>query len=215
MAISSYKSFSKKKRIPKGSAKSLAITNYKTLSSIKKKLHSETKYFHTGTSISLDRTASITTLCAPANGITNEQRTGDQITVKTLKINAVLGYQALNATVRIIVFRDKQNQIGSQGDILYSSIPNIYTPIEFFAKDKAKRYTILVDKTVIVHTYDPLKHFRINIVGLNSPIVFDGTSVNINSGALKIMVVSDTDLAAATPDKPIIKWTSEVTYTDS
>lgn len=211
-ASNTRKTFTRKAKVPKGSAKSLAVSNYKALSNLKQKVRSEVKYFHRDAQPDIDWFSIFYDLCLPAVGTSNEMRVGDQITCKSIKLNGVLATTGLNATVRIIILKDKQNLVNAGTSIMYAQPGNVFAPIEHFAKDKARRYTVLYDRMFSVDTYNPQKVIKIALYGLNDKVTFQGSSTTVNSGGLKLMLVGD---SAPGSSKPVFKFLTEATFTDS
>lgn len=147
-------------------------------------------------------------LCNPSLGTGDlDERIGDKIRIQHLTIRGHFNYSTSNAVIRMIIFLDKQDTVGSVGDLLIGAgSPSIVDSSKVY--DKRFNTKIYKDIRFVSNTEKPQKIFAYNFK-LNLPVQFSNGTTTINTNSLKLLVVTDVTTAA------IYNITSRVTYLDN
>jgi len=153
----------------------------------------------------------------PPIGGTDITREGDQIacTYQELKITVLkppgTGVDG-QAYVRVIGFWDRQNTIVDQQEII-NTLGTINAVNNVFNIDHRKEWILLYDKTVELNDLSkPMARFVFKTSLKKRLTQFSAGTENINSGALKFLIISDIDEDAT--NKPAYTFVSQCRYRD-
>lgn len=170
----------------------------------------------------IDRSAQITCLTAPAQGIGQGQRVGDQIRLKWLefRLDAYLvnaGGLDFTHHLRVIIFRWKLSNT-----VLAPALSNVLATLGTVQDDCAaynwqghqqKDFTILYDHSMPIHRYSGATLLRKKIHLKNSRVDFD-TGLSTGEGAIYALLIAD-DVTGAHATYISAQWNSRVVYTDA
>ena len=107
-----------------------------------------------------------------------------------------------NAHMRVILYLDKANTTASTSDILLGVTTASFAPLKHYNKDKRKEFRILLDKNIILTSVGLNVIYKQFFKRLKIPVIFNQGSQNINSNALKILLISNAASSASTSNKP-------------
>lgn len=190
---------------------SAAYSALKIARKLKDAVNIEYKYYSQNNAISADYGGTVTALNLIPQGITDSQRIGDSLKMQNLTIRGVWTLQGgQQAVCRHLVVLDHQNKVSTAGDVL-DNIGSGYAPYSAKQYDKRFQTRILYDKTFVVDANNPLKAFDL-VVPVNSHTQYDSALTTIDTGALKIICLSN---IAAGATAPYFSFTSRLTYTDN
>lgn len=141
-------------------------------------------------------------------GTADGQRTGDSIKCKTVTIRGDLKRNGVDDIVRIIVFWDKQNDI-TQSNLLEYRLSSQVTNAP---KDDDEYYNskFLLDKKYIITADSPVKMFNY-VIKLNQHSKYNNSTNAIDTGALKIAIMSQAASASGTN----CQYVSKLTFLDN
>lgn len=193
-------------------AGSMAYTAFKMAKRLMDAVNIEYKFIDTTFSLTtFGYTGGMIPLNVIALGTNDNQRIGDSVKLQ----NLVLRYSCQNYpnTVnqfRVLIVWDKQNKISGSGDVLeYSgSILSTLSPKKY---DKRFETKILYDR---VHLLDPVnktQEYVDVVIPINEHTQFDSGTTTVNTGALKLIALSN-DSGSAPPHMNCV---SRVTFTDN
>ncbi len=187
-----------KRRSSTKSNKQLTSMVYSAL----KKARTESKFHNVAyAAVQEDYDGSIDTLNEVPQGVTDSTRIGDSLFMKSINFNyevfneSLMNYTSATArtgeaALRVILFYDKQNTIDTVAEYLASTGgTNAYLA----SKRHDKRFeTILLYDRIHTNSFNSrsLIAFRKNIK-INKYSQFSNAGIGINSGALKIITISD------------------------
>lgn len=179
-----------------------------------KRLKPEHKYYDvSGTATLVDYDGSVIELNDVAQGDTDTTRNGDQLAMISLMLRfyAVINSTA-RCTFRLIVFYDSKNVVAIPTDILSSTyVGTSLAPMAPKSHDKRFDSKILYDVCFPLIVDSDVK-IRKKLIKLNSRRTqFQGGSTTINSGSLKMLLISSLDSAA---NPPAIYFAARLGYTD-
>ncbi len=191
------------------------------LNEIRKLINVEEKVKNvTVTSTTTSASGTIDLLTAIGQGTDINQRVGDSIRCQRLTHSLLCTRNGTDGCVRIIIFRDTENQgsTPSTTDVIEAvsgtlSIVSPYTWFNHNSNAQKNRFVILSDEVLTVSSSEPNTYTTVEF-GQNSMkhTRFRGTTDGAASsaeGALFILVI--TDQAA---NQPKVTWYSRLTYTD-
>ncbi len=151
-----------------------------------------------------------------AQGLTDVTRIGDSIVCKSFRLSICYSSFSTNSNVRIIIFWDKQDQIGAVTDILATSGSSQVTN-SAYNYDKRHRFIILYDRLTVLQ--DPtvsisVKH-TVKWLSLKHKLTtFNAGTTAILNNKLKMLLISDRD-PAVPADRPQIEFFARMIYSDS
>jgi len=179
-----------------------AYAAFKMANNIRKLVNTEIKtYDQANTGIACVNTGIGITINNPGQGDTDLTRDGDSLLNKSIKLRFLFTIVSTNnATIRIIVLKDKQNTTGLT-DVLQST-GDSYTPIENYLYDKRLRYVIMSDKTYNITTSDPVVYVEEVYRNLDTHTQFNAGTTTVNTNAYKVLIFSDLGEATA----PIVRY---------
>lgn len=168
------------------------------------KLHEQTQntnYDYNGTLVSL--------LNGLSNGTLDTQRVGDSIKLQNLTLRMYFGRVTADSIIRVIVLQDPQNKLSSATDILQAagSVFSVLSPKNY---DKRFQSKILLDQVIALDT-DTTLIKKDYVIPLNWHCQFQAGGTTINSGDLKMLIISN----LVTSNLPTAAWYSRVTFTDN
>lgn len=151
-----------------------------------------TEFKHLDSSISvtdIDYSGDLTVLNNPAQGLDDEQRVGDSIKVQKVDIRCHFNHTS-NCVVRLIVFWDQCNTINSTSEFLEYSGSAL--AVDSF-KDNDNRFLtkVLYDRVFNINTAQTLQYVVRKTIHIGKHTQFDEDTTTINTGALKLIFVSD------------------------
>lgn len=161
-------------------------------------------------------------LCYPTQGDGDDNRDGDSIRLKNLRVKGMIQYNSAQTTypnqlVRVIVFNDKANTVG--GDLTTSALLDgglvgtsqcVFAPKD---RDNMYRTKVLFDRVYSVSSQNPVRQFSIRLNNINFHTQFENGTTTMNTNALKIAYCSNVD--AAQTDFPKIQWVSDCSFIDN
>lgn len=156
----------------------------------------------------------LTNVFAPAQGQTDIARAGDKVSIEKIDFRINAGMTAAGSNqLRIMLIRDKANGIGTAvSNVLDNSAlssPNAAQgPIQ---EDQRHNFEILYDKTVLL---DSVQHYQMQDRFRKrwkkpKQVIFNNNSTTVNSGQIKLLLVSDLLLPNIAVD-----WYCRIWYSD-
>lgn len=195
------------------SAGSMAYSALKMAKRLKDMVNTEYKYYDQQVNASYDHTGNLNILNTPAQGQTDTTRIGDSIKIQNLTLRGYIYANALATSTlfRLMVIWDPQNKSSATSDIL-QNIASVYAPISPKNYDKKFQTKVLLDKcySIVSGGADSAMRQFDFVLPINQHTQFDAASTTINTGALKILLVS-----AAGANLPTCVYSARVTYTDN
>ncbi len=174
------------------------------------------EYFSIGTAFTVDPNSSgaVLNLSAIAQGDDNNSRQGNKIRAKNLLCSGVitLHASATDSRVRLVIVRD------NNGSTSQPAISDLWSTVASFFNNRPKlgtpqsnsRFSILMDKMVIVNSDTPTKSFNWS-QSLDHHVYFTGTgATDEGKGHCYLMIASN----EATND-PVVNATSRFYYIDN
>lgn len=153
----------------------------------------------------------ILTINNPSLGTNDVERIGDFLRNVRIQFNFKITKNASAANMfRVTIIHDYQNTITTLGQVFSSSGANsVYSLTNF---DTKNRFKILFDRSGYLDTYHPQKTIRGSMLGRNILTRFSAGTDTILTGAIKLVVTSDTVDAAT---DPLLSGNTRVSYYDS
>ena len=190
---------------------SAAYSALKIAKRLKDMVNTEYKFFDTQATTNVDYTGSLNILNSMAQGQTDVTRIGDSIKVQNLVVRGAIASSAVaTSSLRMMIIWDPQNKTTTTADVL-EYVGSVYAP--FSPKDYDKRFQtkVLYDR---VHSLVPtaesaLTHFDY-VIPINQHTQFEGASTTINSGALKMLIIS-----SSIANLPVVVFQARISYTDN
>ncbi len=152
----------------------------------------------------------------PLPGTDDTERIGDSVlcTSAHIRYRVAIGSSGLNTQFRIIVFWDKKNTINATNDILAFVGQNNAT-LAHYNVDRRSEWVKLWDHSFMllnnhIRVRDFVKRFK-----LMKKTQYSAGTALINSGSIKMLVISNISDLASIADKPDSHIESRVFYTDS
>lgn len=131
----------------------------------------------------------ILTLNNPSQGTEDVERIGDKITNVHIKFTYTILKNGSTANIaRIMIIYDKQNTITAITDVLSSGVS--IAPLADYNFDKRKEFNVIMDKFYPLDTYHAIHDGQLNMK-LNYLTKFNAASTTINTGAIKLLVLSN------------------------
>nr|WAE42246.1 MAG: capsid protein [Cressdnaviricota sp.] len=147
--------------------------------------------------------------CAPSQGLTYAQRSGDSIKLKDLTMRLQIFYAGTTECIRIIIFLDKENSVAAGSDFLqFTGGGNaILSPKNYNNQYKTKT---LMDITVKMTSYNPI--FKLDkVIPLNMHTRFLSGTTTPETNAIKMLVIGQQSGTGATT----CQYFSHSTYVDN
>lgn len=158
----------------------------------------EIKYFDQAqTAVAPTWNGQLINIFAPAEGDTDIARTGDKVAIERIDIRLNGGMTAASGSnqLRVMLVRDKGNSVGTAVanvlDVQALATANAAQgPIE---EDYRQNFEILYDKTVMI---DAIQHYQFMLRFSKKwkrpkMVVFNNNSTTVNSGQIKLLLISD------------------------
>lgn len=148
-----------------------------------------------------------------AQGITDYQRVGSSLKCQTMHLRVAFTRASANANIRCVVIWDKQNVLTTPSDY-FDSVGTAYGPQSFKNDSNKFRFKTLYDQIfILTDASSPRRNIDLRI-SLNKHTEFDGSTSNIRTGSLKVMMISDVD-PTVPANVPVARIFSHLTYTDN
>lgn len=191
----------------------MAYSGYKMGLKAMKYLNTEHKHFDSeDLNIPVDANGGLRTLNLVPQGDTDQSRDGDSLKMLTLTMRGIiLNASVGNSTTRVIVFMDKMNQISTVSDLLeaiYLGGNNATNAPKNY--DNRFRSKIIWDRSFTTSPNGKTEYNYHDTIELNTHVQYNNGTTTIQSGALKICVISN-QIAAP----PIISATYRLTFVDN
>lgn len=167
---------------------------YKLASKLAAYVNTETKRYDYGTfNPNIDNTASVSflTMNSIAQGVGDNQRTGDSVKIMSFELNGHFSHNSSNTAeiIRLIIFWDKQGTITALSALLDNNgssyvvdSPKVY--------DNRFESKTLHDQRFVLSANDPVAIVKIKIpVGLHTQ--YSAGTTTINTGVLRLAICSD------------------------
>lgn len=153
-------------------------------------------------------------LCLPAVGDGDEERTGDSIRLKNLKLQGHISYNTLGSatqTVTLMIFLDKANKYGLASDILdQGEIGTQWAPYAPKDKDNTFNTKTLWKKTFVMSDQRDFTKIFAKLDNLNWHMQFENGTTIPNTNRLRLLVISDTNA-----NLPALTFFSRVSFIDN
>lgn len=145
-----------------------------------------------------------------SQGVQNYQRIGDSIKIQNITMRCFASRNGADAVVRYILVWDPQNKVTDYSDVMdYKNSPlAIIGPKNY---DKRFQTRVLLDKCLVVTEGNATIQMQDHVIPINEHTQFDETTTTINSGDLKLLVISN--LTGA--NLPTFSYVARVTFTDN
>lgn len=180
---------------------------------LKDMVNTEYKFYDQQVNATYDHTGILNILNTPAQGQTDVTRIGDSIKVQNLTLRGYIyaNPAAVSTLFRIMVIWDPQNKSTATSDIL-EQVASVYAPISPKNYDKKYQTKVLYDKchSIVSGASDSAMRQFDAVIPVNQHTQFSNGSTSINTGALKILLVS-----AAGANLPTCVYWARTTYTDN
>lgn len=156
----------------------------------------------------IDFTGGVAILNAMAQGASDQTRIGDSIKVQNNNIRFVMARNGQDAQVRVIIYWDDQNQITTLANLLQVSgtAASTLSPKNYDLRFRSK---ILHDQTYNITSNFSLVKDEV-LLNIDAHTQFSAATTTINTGALKIAIVSN----VSGVNLPTISYYNRCTYTD-
>lgn len=150
-------------------------------------------------------------ICSPVVGTSDITRIGDSIKIQHLSLRGCAKYNSAGSdgqTVRLVIFKDKQNKVSAVSDIV-DSVGTVTAP--FFNKVYDNRFQtkFIYDRTFYVNSQKIEVPFHIELP-INMHKQFQAGTTTVQSGSLKYLIISD-----QATNGPSITMHGRVTFTDN
>jgi hypothetical protein len=147
-----------------------------------------------------------------AQGDADTERIGDRISNLCLDVNYLVKQNGSTANVsRFIVIWDKQNTISTQADLLAADT-SAFAFISHFNYDTQSQFTVLHDQLILHDGVYNDSWLGTNCIQLGNRITrFNSASTTINTGVVKMFLLSD---VADAGTKPAMWMTVRFYFTD-
>lgn len=174
-----------------------AYKAWKTAMYVKNLINVEKKHYDFTQSGGRDWNGTITIINNPAQGLTDSMRVGDSILNKSLNISGVVSYGGSTAIARVMIIWDKQNKITLPIDAL-EVVGNQFAVFSPKRKDNKREFRVLYDRLFTVDSQKLQVLYNVDFKNLDTHTQFDNGTTTINSGAYKVIFISD--VAAGQPN---------------
>jgi hypothetical protein len=176
------------------------------------KAQREKKFVVNSVAINSDRDGQLFTLNAMPQGVADTQRIGDRISCFRIGLDlwrVIPGSASGRFSARILILIDKQNTLTNGTDIFLGTGSG-QAPLLQFVKDKRRQFVVLYDSGCNhMDQYNKgtvVKYQR----GINLTTQFNVGSDVINTGALKLFVISNQ--APGSNTRPLVIGTLRIDY---
>lgn len=203
----------KPQRSTAGAVAQTAWKAFKMANTVRSLINVETKYKdYDRTETSINQNGVLRTLNDPAQGTSASTRVGDSILMKSIDIRGEIYANTSPAYLRMILIIDKQNTITTAAQILENT-GTYYSVHSQYNQDNRKQFSVLYDRTRFVdQTTNQDNHLFHIRKKLSRHVKFDTGTITINTGALKLLCISNANVAAA---EPTTRYRSRFTYIDN
>lgn len=177
---------------------------------LKDMVNTEYKFYDIQNASNPDWTGSLSTLNTIPVGTADNQRIGDSVKLQNLTIRGnVIAHTSSPAFVRMLIVWDPQAKTSTTADVL-EYVSTQYAP--FSPKDYDKRFQtrILADKLFSVMPSDEIQKPFDLVVPINQHTQYENGGTTINSGALKILLISNVSV-----NVPGVVYLARISYTDN
>lgn len=178
---------------------------------LKDMVNTEYKFYDVNNASSPDYTGSLSTLNTPSQGQTDITRIGDSIKVQNLVIRGSIAVGGAANSLRMMILWDSQAKSSVTSDVL-QYVGSVYAPFSPKNYDKRFQTKILHDKvyTLVPNSDSALRIFDL-VIPIDQHTQFEGGTSTINTGALKILLIS----ATTVPSAPSVTYQARISYTDN
>lgn len=167
---------------------------------IEKATTSNRNYIDVGQTLTPGNTAAVGVLTPIPEGDTEQSRTGEKVTLRSIdmRITLIPNASALTDSMRVIVFRWKGDTVGSApgASKILKSATNIDSP---YNEDYRDQFVVLFDKTVAVSNAVGNKQMHLKRGLANATAVFNGalsTDWNANQVFFLFLATENTNKAS-------------------
>jgi len=194
-----------------GSVASTAMTALKVARGVAALVNAEKKYFDTSQSASIVNTGSIYPLTNMAQGTTYNTRDGNSIKLTSLliRLRTIMNTASNEATVRFIVFIDKEyNNISTiqVTDVLENA--DYLNPVNH---TNGKRFKILYDKYHVMSVTGTQGQYKRIFLKLNHHAKYaDNSTTNQREGNMFVLAISD-----QATNQPGLAYYSRIRFLDN
>jgi hypothetical protein len=158
----------------------------------------EIHYHDVAIDTNIDWNGLLTNLTLIPQGNTDVTRQGDSLTLTHLSVNFAVGRVLLGKACRVIIFKDKQNDVATVGDLL-ASTGLVNSVLEHYVWDNRHRFTVIYDHFIRldgVFSQTELRTFRFQ---LNQRVQYAAGTTTVTTGALKMLLITDVNVGLGTP----------------
>lgn len=149
----------------------------------------------------------ITNIPQGTTGVTDSQRVGDRIYLKSIELNLVVAVADAFNYLRVILFSYTPAATPSPSNVL-----NAVHYLSPYQHDNRKNFRILHDELLCVTTYEPTKAIMSKIIGgfSDRSVQFQGGSV-LGTNGVWLLMISDSSAVA----HPAVSTQIKVNYSDA
>lgn len=192
-----------------GSSKGLAKQALKTAKWVATLVNAEYKYFaYDQSGQTFDYNGVVLSLLGPAQGVAVNQREGDSIKMKNLTIRGDIIKGSVNAIVRIIIFRDKDNDIASAANFLQTTASAL-APYSYKNENNKFDTNTIYDRTISLTDMYPQHKFDMNFK-IPFHVHFTAGTTTVKMNDIKILFISNLSI-----NYPQVVFTSRISYVDN
>lgn len=211
-----YRKYTRKTKTVRYRRSSNRKTPYTVKRYVKKQLSKIVEYKHLLANVSMNppNNGTVIGVINIPQGVSDQERIGDKITVKSIRLKYSLAIGDATNYVRFIIFQWKQNTVYTSAptvpSILASVTPTIYSQYNW---DNRSNFQILYDRTHTLLSNRPNVFVtrRINIKYLAKQLQFVGGSATVGSNMIYCLAISD---SSAVPN-PGILASFDIVYVDA
>lgn len=163
------------------------------------------------TTTDVDYNGDVITLNNPAQGDSDNSRDGDSMKCQNLVLRYFVSHTA-KCFVRVIVYWDQQNTVSAASSLLDAAqVGTVQAPIAYKDYDNRFKSKILHDRTFNIDPASKGQFFVDTVIKIDRHTQFEAGSTTINTGALKILLVSN----LAPTNNVYLEGLARLTYTDN
>jgi len=166
------------------------------------------QFFSSGGPANVDSTGT-TIGSAVSQGIQAYERIGDSILIKKFRMNGYFYRNNADAICRIIVLRDKSNNVTAGSSVL-ETVGSTIAPFSGYAVDNDENFTVFYDQKFVITSNEPLQVFDISLKMNMKQTYEDGAGANVVTNDLIVLFIS-----SAAANLPQYTYYKQIYYNDA
>ncbi len=165
----------------------------------------------------------ISNIFLPTQGLTDQNRIGDSITTKSLRLAVTMSAVDAPTSIRLIIIVDKHNTVATLEEVLFTT-GSAQIIVSDYNHDTRKEFIVLYDKVVNLEfpSYDtnvmvslPKIIYKKKLMNMrNKKIVFNAGTTTVNVNKVRFWMVSDINPTNPT-DRPQVTWNLRGNFIDT